>query len=89
MLMNAERWGYNVGDTPIAMEWAKHKIALNPGDSFFIKSGVKHSFRGNGKMLVMEMRPEGSNPLEELALIARYSGDRGLARVHSENTQWF
>lgn len=84
-----ERWGYNIGDTPVVLGWAGHSKTLNPGDSFFMQPDIEHSFRGNGKLLVMEIKPEGSNPLEELALIDRYAGQRGLKRVHTENTQWF
>ncbi|MBS3105401.1 hypothetical protein J4234_04040 [Candidatus Woesearchaeota archaeon] len=89
MKADVERWGYNIGTAPILIEWASHSSRLNPGDSFFIQKGVEHSFGGKGKILVMEIKPESSNPLEELALINRYSGRRGLERVHSENTQWF
>jgi hypothetical protein len=85
----AERWGYNIGNTPVIMEWASHSVNLNPEDSFFIRRGVEHSLRGKGKIVVMETNPESSNPLEELALIKRYSGRKGLERVHTENTQWF
>jgi len=84
-----ERWGYNVGETPITLSWGINTEVLEPKDSFFIQAGVEHSFSGNGKLLVMEINPEGNNPLDELALISRYSGKRGLERVHSENTQWF
>ena len=87
--VDVERWGYNIGTTPVLIEWASHSVSLKPGDSFFVQQGVEHSLRGKGKILVMEIKPEGSNPLEELALISRYSGRRGLERVHSENTQWF
>jgi D-lyxose ketol-isomerase len=84
-----ERWGYNVGDTSVTLSWGSHTATLEPGDSFFICPGVTHTFGGTGKVLVMEIKPDGSNPLDELALIKRYSGTRGLERVHSENTQWF
>jgi len=86
---DVERWGYNVGETPVVLRWSGHSKTLNPGDSFFMHPGVEHSIRGNGKLLVMEIKPEGSDPLEELALINRYTGNRGIERVHSENTQWF
>ena len=87
--VDVERWGYNIGSTPVAIEWASHSETLKPGDSFFIRPNVGHSLRGTGKLLVMEIKPEGSSPLEELALINKYAGTRGLSRVHTENTQWF
>lgn len=84
-----ERWGYNVGDKPVTLRWGTHQETLEPGDSFFIKPNVAHTFEGNGKILVMEITPNGTDAIAELALISRYSGTRGLERVHSENTQWF
>ena len=92
VLFGPESWGYNIGETPVILFWSGRQTAnrkeINPGDSFFIRSGVLYSFNGNGKVLVIE-RSEGGNPLEELALINRYSGRRGFERVHSEDTQWF
>ncbi len=84
-----ERWGYNVGASALTLSWGSHTEALEPGDSFFIRPAVKHAFEGTGTVLVMEITPDGSSALEELSLINRYSGTRGLERVHSENTQWF
>jgi uncharacterized RmlC-like cupin family protein len=89
---DAERWGYNVGDTLVKLLWKNHEKLLGPGDSFFIKPGVEHAFRlhnGHGKLVVMEILPDIGDPLGELALINKYSGDRGIARVHTENTRWF
>lgn len=85
----AERWGYNIGRAPLTMEWESHAAELGQGDSFFIKPGVRHSFKGKGKLLIMEIMPEESDLKGELALILRYSGEKGIARIHSESTQWF
>jgi len=85
----AERWGYNIGDGPVTLSVKNWSTILQPGDSFFIRSGVRHTFAGKGKLLVIEMDPEGGDPHKELALINRYSGKRGLERIHTENTQWF
>lgn len=87
--VDVERWGYNIGNTTLVLYSLDSVIGLNPGDSFFIRPEVKHCFGGRGKVLIMEIDPEGGDPLQELALIKRYSGIRGLERVRSENTQWF
>jgi len=85
----AERWGYNIGDGPVTLSVKNWNTTLHPGDSFFIRSGVHHTFAGKGKLLVIEMDSESNDPHKELALINRYSGKRGLERIHTENTQWF
>jgi len=87
--VDKERWGYNIGETAIELLYDGGKMTLLPGDSFFIRSKVSHAFSGTGKILIMEINPANGDPLNELALIRRYSGERGLSRVHSENTQWF
>lgn len=87
----AERWGYNIGDKPVLLLWDSNENILQPGDSFFIKPKTPHAFRctSNAKLAVMEILPDSGDPMGEFALIYRYSGDRGLSRVHTENTRWF
>jgi len=90
--VDADRWGYNVGDVPVLLKWSSHSKELAPGDSFFIQPNVEHTFRkldGEGKIVVMEIKPEDGDQMQDLALIYKYSGQEGLERVHSETKQWF
>lgn len=87
--VEVERWGYNVGDSPIVLSWDNRDEFIDPGDSFIIRSQTTHSFSATGRVVVMEINPEMGQTDKELALIERYSGMKGLERVHSENTQWF
>lgn len=92
LAVDSDRWGYNVGDSPVAFRWGKHESVLQPGDSFFIQPGIPHAFRKagpEGKVVVIEIRPEAGDPLQNLALIYKYAGPEGLSRVHSETKQWF
>ncbi len=91
--VDADRWGYNIGNAPVLLVWQKHEAELEPGSSFLIQPNVAHAFRvvnsEQGRLVVMQTKPSAGKPLEELALIGRYAGDRGLRRVHTETTQWF
>lgn len=91
--VDADRWGYNVGNTPVMFLWRSNEQILKPGTSFFIQPNVPHSFRNTGdkegKLIVMEIKPEEGDPLKDLALIYKYSGQEGLERVHTESTRWF
>jgi hypothetical protein len=92
MVCEMERWGYNLSDARFDLLYGCQSQAVYPGDSFFIKPGVDHSFCGRKedcRVLVIDIIPDGDDPAGELALIRRYSGERGLRRVHTENTQWF
>lgn len=90
---DTDRWGYNTGDNPVLILWKDHAERLEPGSSFFIQPNVTHALRnvgtGEGKVVVIEIKPEAGDPLKDLALIYKYSGEEGLKRVHSETKQWF
>lgn len=91
--VDADRWGYNAGNIQVMLFWKNHMEILEPGSSFFIQPNVAHGFRNlegeEGKIVAMEIKPEAGNPLKDLALIYKYSGQEGLERVHSETKQWF
>ena len=91
--VDADRWGYNVGDSDIVLHWADKQKTLEPGASFFIQPNIAHAFRNSGnhegKIVVMEIRPGAGNPYKDLSLIFKYARDEGLQRVHSETKQWF
>jgi len=91
--VDAERWGYNVGTSSILLLWGEHEREIEPGASFLIRPNVAHAFRNlgddQGKLSVMQVKPEAGDPIKELSLIQKYAGDEGVQRVHTENTQWF
>ena len=91
--VDADRWGYNVGESDVLLIWDGKQKTIEPGASFFIQPNVPHAFRntGNpeGKLVVMEIKPGAGNPYKDLALIYKYAGEGGLNRVHSETKQWF
>ena len=91
---SSEKWAYNIGDTAVILLWGKDRRAeIEPGGSFLIQPDVPHAFRidhdGEAKLLVIEITSGIGNPLEELALIRRYARGDGVARVHTETTQWY
>ena len=91
--VDADRWGYNVGETDVALVWGGKQKIIEPGASFFIQPNVPHAFRNmndlEGRLVVMEIRPGAGDPYKDLALIYKYAGEEGLKRVHSETKQWF
>lgn len=91
-----DRWVYNIGDTKVTLHWGEGKLCdIFPGDSIFIAPSTEHSFvvkdesMLDAKLLVVEIRPDGVDPYNELAVISEFSGDRGLSRVHTETTRWY
>ena len=81
---------YNVGTTPITLNWKTHeKIAqkiINPNDSLYVKPFIKHNFRGTGKLLIL--RVGGKIPGDsqrELSIVGKENAERAI----SETTLWF
>ena len=90
----SDRWGYNIGGSSIILRWGlKNEGLLGSGDSFFIRPETPHVFvgttAGQGKLLVVDIRPQQGDPYTELALIGKYAGEEGLKRVHTETTRWY
>lgn len=93
------RWGYNHGSQSVRLEWGRvssyldHHATLEPGASFSIQKHVPHAFRNEdgleGKVLIMESNPIVENPFEQLALVHKFAGDKGLLRAASESELWF
>lgn len=88
---DSDRWGYNIGNSPVQFLWGDNEIVLGPGDSFIILPNTLHAFRNvrKGELVVVDFKPSTGNPLEELASIARYAGKEALKRVHTETLRWF
>ena len=81
---------YNIGETPITLNWEINEIKYSediyPNDSLYIKPFIKHSFRGNGKILIL--RVAGKIPGDsqrELSIV----GKEHTKRAISETMPWF
>lgn len=92
IIVDAERWGYVRGETPVTLSWPGHETALEPDSSFFIKAGVPHSLRAryekDGKVLIMQVKPRQEDPWNTLALALHYAGEEGAYRARRETKQW-
>jgi len=84
------QYGYNVGKSDVQLNWKTNdnnfSEFIRPGDSFYIKPFVNHSFRGKGKLLVLRIggKIAGESQLE-LSLI----GKENVERAINETMQWF
>ena len=89
--IDSEIWGYNISNASFVLQWGSNEKEIGPGDSFFIRPNVQHSFKkkDGAKLLIIEIRPEDGDSFAELALIHRYSGENGLKRAHTETTRWY
>ncbi len=81
---------YNIGDTPISIHWElgerKYHEIINSDDSLYLKSFVKHSFRGNGKLLVLRIGGKiAGDSQRELSIVGKKNAERAI----SETMQWF
>jgi methylphosphonate synthase len=81
---------YNVGKTPITLNWKIHEKntqkIINPDDSLYMKPFIKHNFRGSGKLLIL--RVGGKIPGDsqrELSIVGKENTERAI----SETTLWF
>ena len=81
---------YNVGKTPITLNWKIHEKniqkIINPDDSLYMKPFIKHNFRGSGKLLIL--RVGGKIPGDsqrELSIVGKENAERAI----SETTLWF
>jgi len=93
-LKDSDRWGYNISNSDVVLRWGDNSVKLESGDSFFIKPGVTHSFvqmdmGHEGKLLIVDIKPQPGDLYVELALIEKYAGEAGLRRVHTETTRWY
>jgi len=81
---------YNVGDTSISINWKLGDIQSNelihPHDSVYMKPFIKHSFSGNGKLLVLRIGGKiAGDSQRELSVLGRNNAERAI----SETMQWF
>jgi len=81
---------YNVGNTPIKISWKSdgknYDEIINSDDSLYLKPFVKHSFAGNGKLLVLRIGGKISGDSQrELSIV----GKKNASRAISETMQWF
>ena len=89
------QYGYNIGETAVKIHWKinfkDYEEVVQPGDSFYIKPFMVHSFRidnsaGNGKLLILRIggRVVG-DAQRELSLIGKQHTERAI----SETTAWY
>ena len=81
---------YNIGDTPISLNWkldeSKYNKIVNPGDSLYIKPFINHNFRGKGKLLILRVGGKiAGESQRELSIVGKDNTKRAI----SETTQWF
>jgi transcriptional regulator with XRE-family HTH domain len=81
---------YNIGDSSISINWKLGDLQSNevihPHDSVYMKPFIKHSFSGNGKLLVLRIGGKiTGDPQRELSVVGRSNAERAI----SETMQWF
>jgi len=81
---------YNIGETPITLNWEihskEHNEILKPNDSLYMKPFVPHNFRGNGKLLVLRIGGKiPGDSQRELSIVGKDNAKRAI----SETTLWF
>jgi len=81
---------YNVGDAHISLNWKlgdkKYDEIINPDDSLYLKPFIKHSFRGNGKLLILRIGGKiAGDSQRELSVVGKKNAERAI----SETIQWF
>ena len=88
--MGLHQYGYNVGKSQIILTWELdnqlfHKT-VDPGGSFYMKPFIKHSFAGDGKLLILRIggKVTGSSQ-QELSVIGKNAARRAI----SESLPWF
>lgn len=86
----SHQYVYNVGKTPIMLNWEFNGIQsskkLGPDDSAYVKPFVKHSFRGQGKLLILRIGGKISGDSQrELSFVGKENAKRAIA----ETMQWF
>ena len=90
MVSGLHQYVYNIGKTPITLNWEinnkKYNEIINSNDSLYMKPFMKHNFRGEGKLLIL--RVGGKIPGDsqrELSIVGKDNTERAI----SETTLWF
>lgn len=81
---------YNVGETPVSLNWEfngkQYSKKISPGDSVYVKPFVRHNLRGKGKLLVLRIGGKvAGDPQRELSFVGKENAKRAIA----ETMQWF
>ncbi len=81
---------YNVGDENIKFNWeienSFKRDELKPGDSVYIKPNIPHSFRGEGKLMVLRIAGRMAGDAQrELSCLDQNDANRAI----SETSMWF
>lgn len=86
----SHQYVYNVGQTPVILNWEfdgiQHSKKLDPDDSAYVKPFVEHNFRGQGKLLILRIGGKISGDSQrELSFVGKENAKRAIA----ETMQWF
>jgi transcriptional regulator with XRE-family HTH domain len=81
---------YNIGNTPISLNWefggGKYDEIIDSNDSLYVKPFIKHNFRGNGKLLILRIGGKiAGDSQRELSVVGKKNAHRAI----SETMQWF
>ncbi len=81
---------YNVGNSPITINWKfgdkNYTEIINSDDSLFLKPFIKHSFRGDSKLLILRIGGKiAGDSQRELSVVGKKNAQRAI----SETMQWF
>jgi transcriptional regulator with XRE-family HTH domain len=81
---------YNVGDSSISLNWVyggkNYSEKINPDDSLYLKPFIKHSFCGDGKLLILRIGGKiAGDSQRELSIVGKKNAQRAI----SETMQWF
>ena len=88
--MGLHQYVYNVGDENIKFNWeienSFKRDELKPGDSVYIKPNIPHSFRGEGKLMVLRIAGRMAGDAQrELSCLDQNDANRAI----SETSMWF
>lgn len=81
---------YNVGEADVELAWTanggKRTATIRPGDSFYMKPFIPHSFSGRGKLLSLRIGGRiNGGPRQEYSLYHPKQAHRAV----QEHLQWF
>ncbi len=81
---------YNIGNSSISMNWIidnkNYSDIIHPDDSLYLKPFIKHSFGGNGKLLILRIGGKiAGDSQRELSVVGKKNAERAI----SETMQWF
>jgi len=88
--LGLHQYVYNIGETKIRFNWKigdkKMQKEINPNDSIYIKPFVEHSFRSEGKIVVLRIGGRMTGDAQrEFSNLSKDDADRAI----NETQMWF